>query len=72
MKGGRDGKHASVGIHLFLNFTWFCDSRNQASEISTEMPRSVSDLFLFLLVFLFTCMFSFLFNRGKSVLLLCN
>ena len=63
MKGGRDGKHASVGIHLF---SCFFDSRNQASWISTQMPCSVSDLSLFLLVFSFSCMFSFFVGEKVS------
>ena len=49
MIGGRDGKHASIGIFLLIKLCLFVffDFRNQASQTFKKMTHSVSELFYF-------------------------
>ena len=65
MKGGRDGRHASVGRNrsFFLNFACFLfDFRNQAF---IQMPRSVSEFFYFFCCVLLHVCFDIFFVGGK-------
>ena len=75
MIGGRDGKHASVRNTSLALFVKLClPSRlSKLSKLVFHPNAALSQWsFLFLLVCTSTCMFSYFFCRGKSVLQLYN
>ena len=71
MKGGRDGKHAFAGIHLFSS-TLLAFVTLQTKQVRFPQKCHAQSVIFFISFGVFIYLFFFLFNWGKSVLLLCN